>query len=854
MVNLLWSLLDDVVRGEDNPHLVDDAHGYFDEVLQHRESGGFQPKPDVREAEALARYFTERLRLQNLAEDLARAKVVEMRRKDGSEPPRGSLNQLAKLLDQRQAEPFGRPLVGRMVLTFHPTESTRRTILQHIRKLGQLLDPASGVSVAHAQHDTQIFRLREEIRALWRTPSRRQDRPTVLDEVELGIFYLEHSLFSMLPDLLLELDQVLARHRLGRIDWAVDSWIGGDRDGHPQVTAQVTEHTLRRHQETILRLYQPLLDDLERTLTASDRYLEKSEQCRRWIALLAEEFPDVADVLARRYPMEPLRQMVGLMRERLAATLNHDPRGYRQAHQFRQDVEQLGRFWDADPDRWPYELKRLLRQIDIFGFHLASLDIRQHSRVHIEGVVDLAGEEYRTLSERDKMKVLAQLIEHPPAWIPSSSVTAELKETFQVISQARRQYGPRAVSRYLVSMAHHASDLLAVLALGRAVDPELSLDIIPLVETLDDLENAVVILDQAFQEPVWRQHLQSRQFYQEVMLGYSDSTKDAGTFTASWKIYQAQNQLMLWAEQHGVTLGFFHGRGGALGRGGGPTSYAILGQPPKTRLSPLRMTQQGEVLSQKFLLPSLAWRSLELMTVAHVQHAADPGWEPDADTVGWMDHLGDLAVKTYRELVHAPGFWEYFLAVTPIREMSALNWGSRPSWREQFCWDDLRAIPWVFAWTQNRMGIPAWYGAGTALDQALSQPEGLSRIQMLRRQWPFLNTMLHNLELALVKSDDMVAEAYQSLATPELKDRFWPLIQEERRRLTNALQAISGGPPLSGQPRLKTAVTWRNPQVDALNYLQIELLKTYRATEDPKLLPILSQTMEGIALGLRNTG
>ncbi|MCY0865275.1 MAG: phosphoenolpyruvate carboxylase, partial [Sulfobacillus sp.] len=205
-------------------------------------------------------------------------------------------------------------------------------------------------------------------------------------------------------------------------------------------------------------------------------------------------------------------------------------------------------------------------------------------------------------------------------------------------------------------------------------------------------------------------------------------------------------------------------------------------------------------------------------------------------------------------LVHAPGFWEYFLAVTPIREMSALNWGSRPSWREQFCWDDLRAIPWVFAWTQNRMGIPAWYGAGTALDQALSQPEGLSRIQMLRRQWPFLNTMLHNLELALVKSDDMVAEAYQSLATPELKDRFWPVIQEERRRLTHALQAISGGPPLSGQPRLKTAVTWRNPQVDALNYLQIELLKTYRATEDPKLLPILSQTMEGIALGLRNTG
>jgi phosphoenolpyruvate carboxylase len=736
-----------------------------------------------------------------------------------------------------------------MVLTFHPTESTRRTILQHVRKLAALLDEGGRL-----RPQTEDNRLREEVRALWRTPSRRQDRPTVLDEVELGLFYLEHSLFPLLPELLLELDQLCQEHQLGRLDWAIDSWIGGDRDGHPAVTARITEYTLNRHQQTVLRLYLPELEELERTLTAGQRYFSQTPQVDRWLQMMSELFGDEAAELARRYPMEPLRQVVGLIRRRLQATMAGDARGYRMAHQFRQDIEQLGRLWDPDPWRWPFELRRLLRQIDIFGFHLATLDIRQHSRIHTEGIVDLVGERYRLAEEQDKLQLLGQLMDNPPAWIPTSPSTAELKETLEVVSKARRQFGERAVSRYLVSMAHHASDLVAVLALMKVVDPELSLDVVPLVETLDDLKHAVVIMEQAYHEPHWREHVQSRRHYQEVMLGYSDSTKDAGTFTASWRIYQAQNDLVEWAEQYGIRLGFFHGRGGALGRGGGPTSYAILGQPPKTRLNPFRMTQQGEVLSQKFLLPKLAWRSLELMTVAHVKHALYPGWEPDAKTVEWMDTLSEAAVTAYRDLVGAPGFWEYFLAVTPIREMSQLNWGSRPSWREEFCWDDLRAIPWVFAWTQNRVGLPAWFGAGTALAQALKTAGGVDQVRELRDHWPFWQTLLHNLELALVKSDVMVAEAYQDLAEPSLRSRFWPIIKNEREQLEQALWEISGAPPLASQPRLKTTVSWRNPLVDALNYLQIALLARYREDQDPAWLPLISQTMEGIALGLRNTG
>jgi phosphoenolpyruvate carboxylase len=339
-------------------------------------------------------------------------------------------------------------------------------------------------------------------------------------------------------------------------------------------------------------------------------------------------------------------------------------------------------------------------------------------------------------------------------------------------------------------------------------------------------------------------------------LGFSDSTKDAGPFTANWAIYEAQERMADWAASRGVRLGFFHGRGGSLGRGGGPTSLAISAQPSSTVGLPLRMTHQGEVLSQKFLLPGLAWRSLELMVEAHIEAQLYPRGAVAADDRRLMATLADQAHTVYRALVDDPDFWPYFIAVTPIGEMSALNWGSRPGWREQFQWDDLRAIPWVFAWTQNRLMMPAWYGAGTALRACLTDETLLARLRRWRAEWPFFATLVHSLELGLMKSNLAVAEMYsRTLAPPDLHARFWPRLADEWQAVHGAVLRITEQDALLGsQPALQAVVGERHPLVARLNRLQIACLQAYRADRDPGWLPPIAQTMEGIALGVRTTG
>lgn len=854
-VKTLWTLLDEIVAEETHELLASQADQL---VVQAQTARSSDPAQPLRVAENIvpfmARMMTERLRLQNLAEDLARVEIIHRRRSGEGRPLRGSIDGLAQRLftDTPTAHRPG-PLVGRIVLTVHPTESTRRTVLQHVRKLSQLMAQLSGVSTTPEAGLRQ--RVREELRALWRTPAQRTNRPRVLDEVELGLYYLSESLFEAVPAVSWSINQVLRSSNLPPLEWAVDSWIGGDRDGHPFVSAEVTAYTLRRHRETILRLYQKSLDELERTVSSQGRYLTDHALLNGWLQEARERFPAEAEELQRRYSEEPLRQMVGLMRVRIESTLAGQPKGYPHALAFAQDIDYVGRLWDPNPDRRPWELSILKAQVDAFGFHLATLDLRQHSRVHEQAIAELDSKDYLALDEEDRLARLEEILRHPPGWIPGHDTTRDLRNTLVEVFRQRRRYGHQVVSRYLVSMAHHASDLVEVLALLRSVDPEQSLDIVPVFETLDDLRRAPKILQRALQMSLWKEHLRSRHGFQEVMLGYSDSTKDAGVMAASWAIYQAQGALLAWAQSNGIQLGFFHGRGGALGRGGGPTSYAIMAQPPGSAWQPLRITQQGEVLSQKFLLPGLAWRSLELMMTAQASHALFPVPDVDADTREMMDVMADAGHRMYRRLVDAPRFWEYFLAVTPIREMAALNWGSRPAWREEFRWDDLRAIPWVFAWTQNRMLVPAWFGAGQALEEVMNLPGGLEKIRQLRHTWPFLATLLHNLELALIKADMRVAQGYQGLAHNDLVQEFWPVILRDYEQCRSALLTITGQPELLAErPRLRHAVTWRNPLVDTLNAMQVDLLRRYRKSADAALLPDLAQTMEGIALGLRNSG
>ncbi|MDA8206914.1 MAG: phosphoenolpyruvate carboxylase [Thermaerobacter sp.] len=852
-VEFLWDLLNRVVGEEERSAVVELGNRAIEWGTSLRD-GIRVPFPEIGDGDlgAVVRLLVERMRLQNLAEDLSRVELVKARRGQEQNPPRGSVDGLAHRLKAEPPPARKAELVGHMVLTVHPTESTRRTVLQHVRGLSQLLSERPDLH-GHARQSYEAA-VRESLRALWRTAPQRANRPRVRDEVELGIFYAAGTLFEILPEVQNALNSVLNSEAESEIRWRVDSWIGGDRDGHPFVDADITRYALERHRQTALMLYHRPLQRLEHVLSATARFIDQPERCRRWLDETGRDFPEVYAELQTRYPDEPLRQMAALIRTKLGATERSESTGYGTAHAFWQDVGQLGLLWDTDRRRWPMELTRLVTQIETFGFHLATLDLRQHSRVQAEALSEIFDSAYPTWSEEEKLRALQGLIAKPRPWMPVAPATRDLRDTLQTVQAFRRRYGSDTVQRFLVSMAHAASDIVAVLALMHTVDPELDLEVVPVIETLDDLTRAKHVLDRLYGVPAWQQSIARRKGRQEVMLGYSDSTKDAGVFGASWAIYQTQRGLTEWGREHHIALSFFHGRGGALGRGGGPTSLAILAQPPGSLEAPLRITQQGEVLSQKLLLPEVAFRSLELMLTAHAAAGLYPHDEPDGIVEAAMSEAADRAVAQYRSLIDAPGFWDYFLAVTPIREMSALNWGSRPAWREQFQFDDLRAIPWVFSWTQNRTGIPAWYGAGTGLASLIDRLGAPSASALVSR-WPFLSTLVHNLGLALVKADLHAADEYQDLAPRSLSGLFWTMIRQEWVRLEEALKILTGEPELlANQPRIRSAARWRNPQVDALNHLQVRLLKAYRESGDDKLLPLLAETMEGIALGVRNSG
>ncbi|MCY0869930.1 MAG: phosphoenolpyruvate carboxylase, partial [Firmicutes bacterium] len=522
-VSRFWAALDQAVRLDEGRSL--DA--LLEAWLSHAEvwrahpdrcsSGAFLELGfgSVEDAHVLARYFTERLRLQNLAEDLARIHVVAERRRDDRQPPRGSFEALTLRLAQ---DDFQRPEAlapAAVVLTSHPTESTRRTMLQHVRKLAEIATSRPNGMVARTVWNRRI---EEVIQTMWRTPSLRPIRPTVIDEIELGLMYVTSTLFSTLPAVTDTLNNVLRHEGLPPSRWTIGSWIGGDRDGHPFVDADVTAYALRRHREEAFSLYESALAECERTLSSSVHYLVRPELAQRWMhAAEAGPLADLCKDLVHRYPLEPLRQIVGLIRERVARSRRGEAGGYPHAQAFKQEIGALARLWSEDQDRWPTELRNLLSQLELFGWHLMSLDLRQHRSVHEQAIVEMVGESYRHLSEQERIAILEELIVRPRALIPASNEVRDLKETLIRVAHEQLTWGTDTCPHYLVSMVHGASDLLCVLAIVKSVDPRLSFDIIPVLETLDDLTRAPQILSDLLASPAYRRHLELRGRYQEVM-------------------------------------------------------------------------------------------------------------------------------------------------------------------------------------------------------------------------------------------------------------------------------------------------------------------------------------------------
>lgn len=863
---------------------------------------------DIEDAEAVIEAFALYFQLVNLVE--TRGRVRALRRRERTARDRVLDNSIADAVGRLRRDGWtdGRldALVARLsinlVLTAHPTEARRRTTLVALRRCALLLERLDDDRLTPSDDREIRRRLREEITLLWRTSDLRAIAPTPLDEVRTAMAVFDAMLFSLIPRIARALDTALdappgrSTRAAGRGSGSAGSsapvaaaaglardagqsgtrpprvasflqfgsWIGGDRDGNPGVTADITERTLRIQAAHVLHGYEAVATRLMQTIAATTPPERVGRALASRLARDAEELPELERQLRRRFPDEPYRQRFGFIAERLRRTraaLTGDP-GARVGHYASAgDLEaELGEIQDAlvadglERVAWG-EVAEFRWQVEAFGFHLASLEVRQHSAVHRAALVAL----------RDGADGLHEVS-------PGVSLD-EVTATFRAIEAVQARFGIEACHRVTVSFTSAASDVTDVLELARLAVGEAPpvIDVVPLFESSDALEHAGPILAELLADPAYRAHLVERGDRQEVMLGYSDSNKESGFLAAAWQLHRAQAALVEVAREHGIELTLFHGRGGAIGRGGGPTNRAILGQAPGSVDGRLKLTEQGEVIAANYADAAIARRHLEQVTAA-VLLASTP--EHDAalgasvrDGAALMDELAATSRAAYRSLVHDdPGFPAFFRDVTPIAEISTLRLGSRPAARGRSdaapSIDSLRAIPWTFAWSQSRINLPGWFGLGTALDayRAGHGEAGLDAVARLARDWPFLGSLLDNAEMSLAKADMAVARLYAALAHGDGDVARWGAIEAEHQRTVSMLLRLSGRERLLDHaPVLQRSIALRNPYVDSLSEIQVRLLRRLRALppdhpERARELRLVQLTVNGVAAGLQNTG
>lgn len=724
---------------------------------------------------------------------------------------------------------------------------------------------------------------------LWQTNLLRHTELTVADEVANGLSYYDYTFLRILPRFYAALEDRLARHSPGNRPVPIasflrpGSWIGGDRDGNPFVTAAVLEQTVRMQSTRALRFYLEEVHELGSELSLTTRIVEASEA----LTHLATNSPD-------RSPHrigEPYRQAISGIYARLSATLRDldaatsprnpvaDAPAYASAQDFRADLDimhsSLVENGSAELARG--RLRDLIRSVDCFGFHLASLDLRQNSDVHERTFAELLeavhpGSNYPALPEDARIALLTRELVSArplvrPFWTYSDDTQGEL-DVLRAAARAQRLYGPRTIATSIVSNTTAVSDLLELAVLLKEAgivtpEGESAMHTVPLFETIADLRNCPAIVDRLLGVPEYRRLVDACGGVQEVMLGYSDSNKDGGFVTSGWELYKAEIGLIETMQRHGVKLRLFHGRGGSVGRGGGPSYDAILAQPSGAVRGQIRVTEQGEVISSKYSNPEVGRRNLKILAAATLEatllHPEEKTLRPEYRDA--METLSAEAFKAYRGLVYeTEGFEDYFWSATVINEIATLNIGSRPASRKKTRRiKDLRAIPWVFSWAQCRLMLPGWYGFGTAVKNwlAANPDRGLALLQAMHRDWPFFRTQLSNMDMVLAKSSIAIASRYADLV-PDLKLRgeIFARIRDERQKSIDALLAITGHKKLlERNPLLDRSIRNRFPYLDPLNHLQVNLLRLYRAHQDnPKILTGIQLTINGISAGLRNSG
>jgi phosphoenolpyruvate carboxylase len=852
---------------------------------------------DAQAARGVAAAFTLYFELVNLAEEAYR--VSTLRQREGEkypEPTDESIGQAVAALKEEgvsaeQMSALVRDLQIELVLTAHPTEAKRRSILSKLQRVSGLIQTLNSPGALPREQDEARAALHTEIAALWLTDRVRSVRPSVTDEVRTGLFFVGEVFWEVLPRIYAELEAALARYYpegglTVQHPWLrLASWIGGDRDGNPNVTPEVTAETLRLHRGLAVEHHRRALQALSRRFSVSGRRLPPPPALQAWLKRHHPLAPHAA-YLESRYPDEPYRLVLAqlaadlaeasedAMTARLLSTAPHAAR-----IQLRDLTDPLDAMRSVVPPVIADGLLRTIqRQLDIFGLHSARLDIREHSA----RLAAALGEVLRALniypafeqaSGPERRALLTRLLSAPPPALATHvGVTAETAATwslFGLIGRARSIYGRDLIGPFIISMASDAADVLAVLLLARWTDSADGLQIVPLIETLADLEAAPRILSSLFDVDVYRRHLAACGDEQMVMVGYSDSNKDGGYLAANWALYQAQETIAQVCHDHGVKLTLFHGRGGSIARGGGPANRAIRAQPPGTVGGRFRLTEQGEIISVRYGDPNLAHRHLEQVVNAVLLASAPPD-VAKAGTVPptWrraMQAMSAAAWQCYRSLVYeTPGFADFWQSATPIAEITQLHIGSRPAARPKSKKPgapdiaSMRAIPWVFSWMQSRFNLPGWYGLGSGLQAGVS----LSLLQDMYMAWPFFRTLLDNVEMSLLKADMDIAALYAELvADRALAESFVTTIRAEYDRTRSAVLPITGHRQLlDGDPVIQRSVVLRNPYVDPLNYIQVETLRRLRALPDAEgpeaedLWQVMVVTINGIAAGLRNTG
>lgn len=905
-VKFLGRILGEVLIMQEGEELFEIVEKIRESTKEHRSSQDPTELRQIRKEierlspkmrENVVRAFSIYFQLVNIAEQHHRVRRNRYyrRSKKGEIQPFSIESAIRRLKEKNvsyeQLEQILQSLSLELVITAHPTEAVRRTILDIHKRIANELMKLDQPGLTEAEKEEIRLRLFGEVTALWQTDELRKRKPTVRDEVRNGLYYVDETLFDVLPKVYQELEHCLNQYYPER-KWHVPtflrfgSWIGGDRDGNPAVTPKVTWDTLRMQRDLIIRKYEEQVQQLIKKLSHSARKTEISEELRESIAEDRVSVQLDEGITAWRTHDEWYRQKLVYILAKLRHTrLGLKERGYyKKAAHFLEDLKKIDRSLRSHRAGMiaDLEITPLIRQVELFGFHLFTLDIRQHSAEHEKAISEILAmlgleESYEQLSEDEKIKLLTDLILDPrPLTSPYSKYseeTSECIELFRVIKQAKEEFGEDAIRNYLISMTQGTSDLLEVVLLAKEVglyrqrngEKTMRLHVVPLLETIDDLHRAEEIMERYFQHPAFVPNTNGNSPSQEVMLGYSDSNKDGGVITANWELYQAQLKLTKLAQKYGMTMKFFHGRGGALGRGGGPLHRNIMASPEEAVLGGIKITEQGEVLSARYALKPIALRSLEQATCALIfvcYHAlAKETQILNEEWIEAIEEISQYALQKYQQFVFQdPYFLPFFQSATPLPEIGELKIGSRPTRRKNSQrFEDLRAIPWVFAWTQSRYLFPAWYAAGTGFQQFLKKhPEGLEQLKQMYQKWPFFRALIDNLQMALAKADLVIAEQYLELVEDGSEaQRIFKQIRDEMQLTTQHVLKITGQKELLDHiPVIQESIRLRNPYVDPMSLIQVILLKEYRQhpDEQAELLEQVLLTINGIAAGLRNTG